>query len=235
MSLCRVVLVQSCVAGAVSHRESPREGGTSAAGQYWCLCTGPWVATGSLRSLSLDYHCCTHCWSERKAHGLILSVGCTDRGKTPPYPLLYLTWWKKISFGVFFVLKSSRGAGAVWTVSRGVLVWSLGGTLWELEVGLGWGTLVCVLAGSPLCVKEAVLKESFTERGSVKGMCRMWLGSSNGKDSTKRDIDGKKMFPDEKVKVMENENKMFNQKFRDEPSRAGLFSAETGENRDLQW
>lgn len=28
MSLCRVVLVQSCVAGAVSQRESPREGGT---------------------------------------------------------------------------------------------------------------------------------------------------------------------------------------------------------------
>lgn len=41
MSLCRVVLVQSCVAGAVSHRESPREGGTWAAGQCWCLCNGP--------------------------------------------------------------------------------------------------------------------------------------------------------------------------------------------------
>lgn len=52
----------------------------------------------------------------------------------------------------------------------------------ELEVGLGWGTLVCVLAGSLLCVNVAELKESFTERGSVKGMCRMWLGSCNRKD-----------------------------------------------------
>ena len=41
MSLCRIVLVQSCVAVAVSHRESPREGGTKAAGQCWCLCNGP--------------------------------------------------------------------------------------------------------------------------------------------------------------------------------------------------
>lgn len=167
MSLCRVVLVQSCAAGAVSHRESPREGGTSAAGQYWCLCTGPWVATGSLRSLSLDYHCCTHCWSERKAHGLILSVGCTDRGKTPlTHCYVSRDGRKYVFFHHFvflFVLKSSHGNCAVWTAGRGVLVWSLGGTLWELEVGLGWGTLVCVLAGSCVWKKLSWKKVSQKE------------------------------------------------------------------------
>lgn len=35
------------------------------------------------------------------------------------------------------------------------------------------------LAGSPLCVNEAELKESFTERGSAEGMCRMCLGLSS--------------------------------------------------------
>lgn len=174
MSSC--VSADLCCQGAVSHRESPREGGTSVAGQCWCLCNGPWVAAGSLRSLSLDYHCCTHCWSERRLNGLILSVGCTDRGKTPLPTAILHVMGKKGGF-----LKLPR---AVWTVWARVSCRSFLGEsgVWEPEVGLGWGTLVCVLAGSLLCVNAAELKETFTERGSVKGMCRMWLGSGNGKD-----------------------------------------------------
>lgn len=38
------------------------------------------------------------------------------------------------------------------------------------------------LAGLLLCVNEAELKESFTERGSAEGMCRMCPGSSNVED-----------------------------------------------------
>lgn len=41
--------------------------------------------------------------------------------------------------------------------------------------GLVWGEApLCVFwQGHLLCVNEAELKESFTERGSAKGMCRM--------------------------------------------------------------
>lgn len=148
-------------------------------GQCWCLCNGPWVAAGSLRSLSLDYHCCTHCWSERKVDSLILSVGCTNRGKNFP---CYISsdWVRKKSS--FLLWRLSRGVGAVCSVRAwGVpLQFFREAEVWELEVGLGWGTLVCVLAGSLLCVNGAELKASITERGSVKGMCRMLLGSSNG-------------------------------------------------------
>lgn len=40
---------------------------------------------------------------------------------------------------------------------------------------MAWGEapLSVFWQGHPLCVNEAGLKESFTERGSVKGMCRM--------------------------------------------------------------
>lgn len=89
-------------------------------------------------------------------------------------------------------------------VYGGSLVQFLGETeVWELEVGLGWGTLVCVLAGSLLCVNGAELKASFTERGSVKGMCRMLLGSSNG-NKYEGDKDGKIFRDKKKSKVMEN-------------------------------
>lgn len=142
MSLCQVGLVQICV--AVSNRESPQEGGTWAAGQCWCLYNGPWVASGSLRSLSPDYHSCTHCWSERRVDSLILSVGCASRGRS-------------LHFGQFCVKYDGRKwsvveklSRVVWTVQAGVSWGFLGETGdWTLEGGLGWGTLVCVLAGSP--------------------------------------------------------------------------------------
>lgn len=45
-----------------------------------------------------------------------------------------------------------------------------------------------------------------------------------GKTEYERDLDGKrKTFPEEKAKVMENENKMFNQKYTEDPSRSWLF------------
>lgn len=149
------------------------------------------MAAGSLRSLSLDYHCCTHCWGERKVDSLILSVGCANRGKTPIPHCLISSHGGKLWFFerclvrlVWCELCEQGCSSAVWGETA----------VWELEVYSGWGTLVCVLAGSPQCVNGAELKESFTERGSVKGMCRMWPGSSKGEEY--EDIDGgeKKLY-----------------------------------------
>lgn len=46
------------------------------------------------------------------------------------------------------------------------------------ELGLGVRhSCLCFGRVTSVCVKGAELKESFSERGSMKGMCRMWLGS----------------------------------------------------------
>lgn len=52
---------------------------------------------------------------------------------------------------------------------------------------MAWGEapLSVFWQGHPLCVNEAELKESFTERGSGKGMCRMRLAHSNRKEHIK--------------------------------------------------
>lgn len=59
-----------------------------------------------------------------------------------------------------------------------------GGLLRSGRWRLAWGEapFSVLLAGSPLCVNEAELKESFTERGSAEGMRRMCLGSSHAQD-----------------------------------------------------
>lgn len=190
MSLCRVVLVQSCVAGAVTQGVTTRGRDFSSRTMLVFVQRPP--SGGRLCQIVLaSLHCCTHCWGEKKVDGLILSVGCTNRGKTPITHCYISHDGRK---GLLFKKKEEKswlcGASAVRTVWAGVFWCSFSGEteVWELEVRLGWGTLVCVLAGSLLCVNEAELKESFTERGSVKGMCRMRLGSSNGKDR----VNGKK-------------------------------------------
>lgn len=129
VQLYRHEFMSSCVSAdlccAVSNRESPREGGTWAVGQCWCLCNSPWVASGSLGSFSPDYHCCTHCWSERRADSLILSVGCTDRGRIPQRcTCLYLMWGKKRKSGLKVVFWSvncaSRGFMVIFSGNRGL-------------------------------------------------------------------------------------------------------------------
>lgn len=81
LNSCRVVLVQSFVARTVTQ-------GVTTRGRDFCCRTmlvfvqrplsGGWLSQIAFASL----HCCTHCGGEKKVDGLILSVGCTSRGKT---------------------------------------------------------------------------------------------------------------------------------------------------------
>lgn len=106
--------------------------------------------------------------------------GSTDRGKTP-VPHCYISVMEENE-----VFESCLvGACAVWTVWAGCSSAVSGGSR---NLGAGGWLAVCVLAGSLLCVNRAELKESFTERGSVKGMCRMWLGSSMEKTECRGEI-----------------------------------------------
>lgn len=125
LSLCLVVLVQSCVAGlcqAESHHK--REGFRQQDNTRVCATAPEWRL--ALRSLSLDYHSWMHCWSERKADSLILLVGCCTRGRTSvPYCCVSVMEEKWVSW------KLSRRACASELCEPGALVQFLG------EVG-GW-------------------------------------------------------------------------------------------------
>lgn len=81
LNSCRVVLVQSCVARTVTQ-------GVTTRGRDFCCRTmlvfvqRP-LSVGWLSQIAFaSLHCCTHCGGEKKVDGLILSVGCTSRGKT---------------------------------------------------------------------------------------------------------------------------------------------------------
>lgn len=74
--------VELCCWGCISQRVTTR-GRDLGRGDKASVCATARVAAGSLRSLSLDYHCCTHCWGEKNVDSLILPVGCFDRGKSP--------------------------------------------------------------------------------------------------------------------------------------------------------
>lgn len=161
--------------GCVTQRVTGRGRDLGCSGQCWCLCNGPWVAAGSLRSLSLGYHCCMHCWSERKVDSLILPVGCIDWGKTA-IPHCYVSDVLKWRVFFFFLLSCLMRLALCAACELGVSMCSLG----EAGGGLGWGTLSSVFWQGHYSVWME-LKESFSERGSVKGMCRMRPGSNVGK------------------------------------------------------
>lgn len=122
MSLCRVVLVQSCVAGAVTQGVTTRGRDFSSRTMLVFVQRPP--SGGRLCQIVLaSLHCCTHCWGEKKVDGLILSVGCTNRGKTPITHCYISHDGRK---GLLF--KKKRKKLALWgfccanCVSRGVLV-----------------------------------------------------------------------------------------------------------------
>lgn len=162
MSLCRVVLVQSCVAGAVSHRESPREGGTWAAGQCWCLCNGPWVAAGSLRLLSLHYIAARIV----EVKGKWMAWSCLRDAPAKVGALLMRGGGGEVC------LRDVCGAvgamGVFW--SQFILV---GGEaeVWEMEVGLGWGTPSLCFWQGHYCVWMKLSWKKVSQREAQRKAC----------------------------------------------------------------